>query len=129
MRGNLHQCVDVAGRKLRQYEACSLGDDPFHTLLTGNPSPPHVHMVRRAAFARTGLFDVSLRSSEDWDMWIRLVAHARGAACNDVHVGYTLHPDNIHVRDFASLGEMQDLARTHIAGRAERRRAELVGAQ
>lgn len=69
-----HQCVDVGGRNLRRYEAASLGDDPFHRLLTGNPAPPHVHMIRRAAFARTGLFDVSLRASEDWDMWLRLAA-------------------------------------------------------
>jgi glycosyltransferase involved in cell wall biosynthesis len=69
-----HQCMDVAGRKLRRYEAASLGEDPFHRLLAGNPSPPHVHLIRRAAFARVGLFDVSLRSSEDWDMWLRLAA-------------------------------------------------------
>jgi glycosyltransferase involved in cell wall biosynthesis len=35
-------------------------------------------IVRRTCFDRIGLFDPSLRSGEDWDMWLRLSAEFQG---------------------------------------------------
>jgi glycosyltransferase involved in cell wall biosynthesis len=35
-------------------------------------------IVRRTCFDRIGLFDTSLRSGEDWDMWLRLSAEFQG---------------------------------------------------
>jgi glycosyltransferase involved in cell wall biosynthesis len=51
-----------------------LHEDPFHTLLRGNIGPPNTFVVRRTALARSGLFEPSLRSCEDWDLWLRLAA-------------------------------------------------------
>jgi glycosyltransferase involved in cell wall biosynthesis len=68
------QTVDVAGRPLSGVEKVPLSADAFHDLLVDNRFPCHAPAVRRAAFASAGLFDVSLRSCEDWDMWLRLAA-------------------------------------------------------
>jgi glycosyltransferase involved in cell wall biosynthesis len=65
--------VDGAGRELPQ--------NPGHHELTGELTAadmllrtrfsPSAAMVRREVFARCGMFDPALRSSEDRDMWIR----------------------------------------------------------
>lgn len=34
-------------------------------------------LVRRAVFKAVGLFDESIRHSQDWEMWIRILAHSR----------------------------------------------------
>jgi glycosyltransferase involved in cell wall biosynthesis len=68
------QRVDISGRAIRPVEKEPLPADVFHSLLGGNSFPIHSAVVRRTAFARAGLFDVSLGWSEDWDMWIRLAA-------------------------------------------------------
>lgn len=36
--------------------------------------------VRREAFRHAGVFDESLSSAEDWEMWLRLTAHGHRAA-------------------------------------------------
>jgi glycosyltransferase involved in cell wall biosynthesis len=69
-----YQFVDAAGRQFKQYESQPLVPDAFHALLTTCQFPPNALLIRRSAFANAGLFDVSLRCSEDWDMWIRLAA-------------------------------------------------------
>jgi glycosyltransferase involved in cell wall biosynthesis len=66
--------VDLAGRRLAQYEAQSLPEDAFHTLLEHNRFACHSVTVRRTAFGNAGLFDVRLAACEDWDIWIRLAA-------------------------------------------------------
>lgn len=43
-----------------------------HRLLLGNPLHVGSVMVRREWQERAGFFDTSLRSYEDWDMWLRL---------------------------------------------------------
>lgn len=50
----------------------ALGDDAFHALLSGNCGPPNTFMVRRSALSRSGVFDTTLRSCEDWDLWLSL---------------------------------------------------------
>ena len=45
---------------------------PLEELLLGNPLHVGSVLVRRAWQDRAGEFDTSLRSYEDWDMWLRL---------------------------------------------------------
>jgi glycosyltransferase involved in cell wall biosynthesis len=68
------QYADVAGQALGPVERKELGSDAFHALLVHSYFPCHSAIIRRTAFANVGLFDVSLRSCEDWDMWIRFAA-------------------------------------------------------
>jgi glycosyltransferase involved in cell wall biosynthesis len=51
--------------------------DPFHSLLNENFIATPTVMVRREALARSGLFDPTLKGSEDLDLWLRL-ANAQG---------------------------------------------------
>jgi glycosyltransferase involved in cell wall biosynthesis len=46
--------------------------DPFHALLEENFIATPTVVVRREALARSGLFDPTLRGSEDFDLWLRL---------------------------------------------------------
>jgi glycosyltransferase involved in cell wall biosynthesis len=70
--------------------------DAFHHLLCGLHFPPCTVTVRRAALANAGLFDTSLRCSEDWDVWLRLAA--RGYAfvtVSDAFAVYRRHPGSV----------------------------------
>jgi glycosyltransferase involved in cell wall biosynthesis/GT2 family glycosyltransferase len=44
--------------------------------------------VRRAALERVGLFDESLRASEDYELWLRLAAYGYAAVCVPGCLGY-----------------------------------------
>ncbi len=46
--------------------------DAFRKLLVENFVPTSTVMVRRACFAQTGVFDVTLKGPEDRDMWSRI---------------------------------------------------------
>lgn len=48
------------------------GGDPFPQLLHDNPGPPNSYLVPRALVERVGRFETSLRSCEDWDLWVRV---------------------------------------------------------
>ena len=48
-----------------------LSGDAFHSLLRSSFGPPVTFVVRREALMQVGFFDVSLRSCEDWDLWLR----------------------------------------------------------
>lgn len=52
------------------------GDDAFHRLLHANFLATSAVMLRRSTLAETGLFDGTLRGSEDLDLWLRM-AHRR----------------------------------------------------
>lgn len=58
----------------------------FSDLLRQNAGPPLAYMVRRDLLGKTGTFDESLTSVEDWDLWLRC---ARVACCGyDPEPGY-----------------------------------------
>jgi len=76
-----HYTMDGSGRLLRSKTArgprvTSVGDPEKEmvALLLGD-SKTRYFMVRRSCFDRVGLFDTSLRMSEDWDMLFRLTRH------------------------------------------------------
>ena len=51
-------------------------------------------MVRRSCFTSTGVFDPSLRSAEDWDMWIRIAAEYPVAVIEEPLASYRLLPNS-----------------------------------
>ncbi len=75
------------------------------------------NVVARATLVRdVGGFDERLSQLCDWDLWIRLAAVARGTACDDVHVAYRRHSENMIVTDCADLAqEVEYLASKHQA--------------
>src|SRR5919206_3818430 len=48
-------------------------------MLVGNILATPTVLVRRDCFDTVGLFETSLRTGEDWDMWMRLAAHFESA--------------------------------------------------
>jgi hypothetical protein len=51
-------------------------------------------VVRRATWARAGLFDTRLRNTEDWEMWIRLARQGPPACVCRPLIGYRVHTSN-----------------------------------
>ena len=54
-----------------------------------------VALVRRVCFEKVGLFDESLRSLEDLDMWLRLAEHYAFRAIREPLVFYRQHTDSL----------------------------------
>lgn len=68
-----YQFVDEKNSLLPQIENRSIPSEKLYTaLLDGNFLVPEAVLVRRNCYDRSGLYDGSLRASEDWDMWLRL---------------------------------------------------------
>lgn len=52
-------------------------------------------MLRRSSFEKVGLFDESIRISEDWLMFVKLSLHFNMAYINEPLIKYRLHRNNI----------------------------------
>lgn len=58
------------------------------------------NVVARAESLRgLGGFDENLFQLADWDLWLRLAQSGRAAACDEVLLGYVVHPQNMLVSD------------------------------
>jgi glycosyltransferase involved in cell wall biosynthesis len=60
-----------------------------------------------------GGFDPCLSLLEDWDMWIRLAAAGRSAACPDIVVAYLVHPGNMPATLAAVRRELRHIVAKH----------------
>lgn len=67
------------------------GDILSDLLVRDGTAPTSAWLVRRELFKFTGVFDVSLRARQDWDMWIRLAQHTRIAAVKKALVEMRSH--------------------------------------
>lgn len=57
------------------------GFSPLPGFIHHNPAPPHCYLGSTAMIRRAGGFDESLRSCEDWDLWLRLAIEGVEGAC------------------------------------------------
>lgn len=75
-------------------------------------------MVEADLMRRLGGFDENLWHLQDWDMWLRLAAKARGAACTEILVGYVVHGENSFLGDPAHdmMDDLHYLLRKHGSG-------------
>lgn len=65
--------ADTGARQVRHYSALfDAGVHPLVSLMRNNPFSTSALVVRRAHLLEAGLFDPSLPSAEDYDLWIRL---------------------------------------------------------
>jgi hypothetical protein len=64
--------IDEHGRRVGKIFTTSLIADPAQLLL-GNPLHVGSVLLRQEWQAKAGFFDESLRSYEDWDMWLRML--------------------------------------------------------
>lgn len=80
--------VDETGQPIGKLFDKPLPADPTHLLL-GNPLHVGSVLLRRDWQERVGFFDETLRSYEDWDMWLRLAL----AGCE---MGYVAQPVSLY---------------------------------
>jgi glycosyltransferase involved in cell wall biosynthesis len=66
--------VDVQGKSTGRVMASDLAGEVWAQLAIRNAIACPSVMARRECFDRVGLFDQTLRSIEDWDMWLRIAA-------------------------------------------------------
>lgn len=64
--------IDEGGRRIGKIFSTPLAADPAQLLL-GNPLHVGSVLVRREWQTKAGFFDESLRSYEDWDLWLRML--------------------------------------------------------
>ena len=82
----------------------SLRGEVYSSLLTGNfisGSGSNV-LIKSAVFEEVGLFDESLRASEDWDMWIRIAKKFHFDYVNESLVQIRVHSNNMQ-KDFSRM--------------------------
>jgi glycosyltransferase involved in cell wall biosynthesis len=84
-------------------------------------------LVRRELVEALGGFDERFSMIADWELWIRLLATAKVAPCQEVHVGYVLHLESMQVRDSRSETEFTRIAELHMRDPAIKRRAQIIG--
>jgi glycosyltransferase involved in cell wall biosynthesis len=93
-------------------------DEILRLLLRGNWMPAGAsNVIARGELVRElGGFDEELRHFADWDLWIRLAAAGRGAACPDPLVAYVRHSRNMILSDPRGVvRELRALAAKHRA--------------
>jgi glycosyltransferase involved in cell wall biosynthesis len=93
-------------------------DEILTLLLRGNWMPAGAsNVVARAELVRDlEGFDEKFRHFADWDLWIRLAAAGRGAACPDALVAYVRHSQNMILTDRRGLiRELRALVAKHRA--------------
>ena len=69
-----HEVRESDGRLLRTERPEARGDVHLRLLL-GTTLSSNTPLIRKACFQKVGLFDESLKSCQDWDMWKRISDH------------------------------------------------------
>ena len=68
-------------------------EDKLLKLFTGCRWPIHATLMKRELLLESGLFDTRLRSSEDFELWIRIAGNHKIARVPKVLAYYHHHPD------------------------------------
>jgi glycosyltransferase involved in cell wall biosynthesis len=92
--------IDPHGTVLQTWPAPD-AEDLLQLLLRGNwiPAGGSNPIASADVVRRLGGFDEGLRHFAEWDMWIRLSAGGRAAACPEPLVAYVLHSENMVLVD------------------------------
>jgi glycosyltransferase involved in cell wall biosynthesis len=103
--------VDSSGKRLvsesrRVWTPCE--GEVFEKILRGEVAirTPTV-LAARSLIVAAGMFDESIRSAEDCDLWLRLALHSPLAVCNEPLVNVRFHGEH-HSADWASAYVGQD---------------------
>ena len=64
-------------------------------------------MVRRCCFETVGVFDPTLRSIEDWDMWIRIASRYPFGVVKETLVRYRQHPNSMSKKRKVMIQELR----------------------
>ena len=132
--GKLRAQLDSTGPRASFVYGSMVAVDTSGQVLEAVPTPPPADVRRllrrhnvlrcpssvmaRAAFVRkVGGLDESLNELTDWDFFIRLADAGRCAACQEIVVGYLMHPQNRRLRQDSDVEtEFRYLAAKHERG-------------
>ncbi|MCO5199179.1 MAG: glycosyltransferase [Anaerolineae bacterium] len=92
------QMIDADGKPLLQktHNVVYDPDELYAVLLRANFLLPSTMLCRRAALLEVGLFDVSLRRLQDWDLWLRMLrADMMFVGVQRCLVRYRAHPHSL----------------------------------
>jgi len=68
----------------------------INDFLYSNVAPPVAFLIRREVIAKTGFFDETLKSAEDWDLWLRAAKLKLSIkSISDILVGYRYVPNSM----------------------------------
>ena len=62
-------------------------------------------MIRRSCFNVISDFDVGIKQSQDWDLWLRIVSRFPIVACNEVLLRYHVHSQGRISKNIANTAE------------------------
>ncbi len=62
-------------------------------------------LARRECFDRAGVYDESMRTSEDWDMWLRVARHYEFAFVDQVLARFRVHGGNTTHKSLAAFAD------------------------
>ena len=80
-----------------------------------NVAPVHAFMIRRSLVEKTGFFDTSLRAVEDYDYWLRCLAHGGKTVINPQGLVYYRQ----HEQSMSKNNQRQLLHEAILRGRVE----------
>jgi glycosyltransferase involved in cell wall biosynthesis len=89
--------IDPQGRVMRDCPATRRGN-LRQALLRGEKDSNVMGLVRRECFTMAGLFDESLASCQDWDMWLRISEHFEFEVIEGVTALYYCHDGQLSNR-------------------------------
>lgn len=87
--------IDAEGKPTGRIMGGDIEGDVLEEILQHNIIDCPSVVVRRKCFETVGMFDITLRSVEDWDMWIRIAARYPLAVIKEPLVYYRQHSSNM----------------------------------
>lgn len=97
--------IDEAGKKLPEAGKFQFSGPVINQMVLANRFPVMATMIRKTSATQTGFFDPSLRSTEDWDFWLRAALCGAKFQCVPQElVQYRIHDSNMS----ANITRMHD---------------------
>lgn len=87
--------VDWQGKSLGRVIQSPAEGDALKKILQQNTIVTSSVMIRKSCLEKVGVFDINLRSSEDWDLWVRIAAIYPLAVIKEPLGYYRLHHNNM----------------------------------
>ena len=112
------QSIDENGNRLPQYigypiEPLNTSTDMYKAVLKSNFIIPSTTTIRRQIFLDYGYFDQTLRSCQDWDLWIRISPDNTFVGTKDVLVQYRVHGESLSANILAQQASAKKVIETH----------------
>ena len=101
----LNRFIDRQGNLLPSIGGCVVPPDELRARnLEGGFFPPAAALIRASVCRQVGVFDTSLTSEEDWDLWLRMLERYQMQGVTEPLAHYRVYPDSMST----NAGRMHD---------------------